>query len=373
MDLPDTIRIFPRTLQSRNVVYYYRYRYDDGRRSPAYSLRTSDPEKAVKNCKKLFESGKLYQHSNVSFKLYTKDFFSETGKYAKWKKASGNPVMANTLRQYISMLNNQLLPFFSDYSITKISVQAVKDWRIWADDQWASKTINDAQGVLSIILGQAVDENIISFSPTERVGYKKLNKNSKQLLTIPEMNTLYHMKWKDNQNLAFLIACVTGMRIGEVCALKKSDLHGTYLDVVDSYNPTFGMGKTKTKACRKVPIPDGLADKLSRISTEFLIPYKDGLPMHSNCILNSMKRRCGKIGIDVKARKITVHSLRNSFISHMIGRNFTKEKVRAVVGHKDKDITDSYTYWSMDMLEDIRKEQNLMYNDIVYEGVQANE
>jgi integrase len=369
----EPYRLFLRTLPSGKQAYYYRFRDETGVRSTPHSTHTDNLAKAKRICQKLYNEGRFHNNSNILFKKYTAEFFDDNSKYLRWKKVNGNPVKPSTLKSYREKLEFQILPFFAEIEVYKISVQTIKDWIVWASKKWSPKTINNAQGVLSIILKQARDEQIIPFSPVDGIQYRKLIKKERILLSVNELNAIYNSLWKsERKQTAILLAMITGMRIGEVCALHTEDIHDDYLDVKHSYSREYGIGTTKTGNKRIVPIPKEMHDILLKNSTEWIFPFKNEKPYAPHAIYNTFVSVCKKLGIDRAERGITVHSLRNSFISYLASCNVPHKKIQAVVGHEDEDMTDWYTIWSKDMFSEVYDAQKKLYTDIITAGENKN-
>ena len=367
MRLTEPYTIFPRKLSSGKTVYYYQYRDEFGRRSTAKSTGCTTLPQAKRFCQKLFNAGAFGDISNTNFETFTKDFFEPTSDFCKWRKISkGEAIKPNTLKRYKTSLTYQILPFFRNLKLTAITPDTIRQWIMWASPSWSTKTINNAQGVLNIIFESAVEKRIISTNPLIRISYRKIEKKQRELLTIEEIKKIYSCKWhSDTQKKMFLLAVCTGMRIGEVCALQKDDIREGFVSVTKTLTENFGIGSTKTGKNRIVPVPQSLLDEL-KTDSEWVF-CKGNEPIKPHCIYNSFVRRCAKLGIDIKARGVTLHTLRNFFISYCTAENVPQLKVKAVVGHADENITDHYTYFNKEMLREIITVQDKLYKQIVGE------
>lgn len=365
MRVTEPYTIFPRKLASGKTVYYYQYRDQYGRRSTAKSTGCTSLPQAKRYCQKLFNSGGFSDTSNVSFETFTKNFFDEESDFCKWRNAlKGENIKPTTLKRYKTSLNYQLLPFFSAMKLTAITTATVKDWVVWATNLWTAKTVNNAQGTLNLIFIQAIEKGIINTNPLDRITYRKIDKKKRELLTVEELNQLYHCKWhSETQRKMFLLCCVTGMRVGEVCALQKNDIQEGYIFVTKTLTENFGLGSTKTGLNRIVPIPFELLEEIKTTNT--WVFSKNSEPIKPHCIYNSFVRRCEKLNIDIKSRNVTLHTLRNFFISYCTSENVPQLKIKAVVGHADENITEHYTYYNKDMLKEVIEVQQKLYNRIV--------
>lgn len=370
MRITEPYTIFPRTLKSGKIVYYYQFRDENGIRSPAYSTGTSNKAQARRFCNQLYNEGRFQKNSSQLFKTFTENFFNDDSTYLKWKTTSGNDLAKSTVASYKRLLENQLLPYFSDMPLSKISVDTVKKWIIWLNENWSAKTSNNAQSVFNIIMKSAKEKRLIKEVPSADLSFRKIKKKERELLTVQELNKIYHSDlWHwDSARRAFLVCAITGMRIGEVTGLQTIDVESDRLNVRHSLHPTFGLGETKTRVCRYVPIPPAmkLKEKCGSVWA-FEKPTKTE-PCDARFIYKRFISVLESLEIDHKARGITVHSLRNLFISYMRSSSFGETidlKIKAVVGHADESTTDWYTYWTPEMFPEIYKIQEQLYREII--------
>lgn len=253
--------------------------------------------------------------------------------------------------------------------IDRISVDTVKKWIVWLNESWSAKTSNNAQSVFNIIMKSAKEKRLIKEVPSADLSFRKIKKKERILLTVAELNAIYHSPlWTwTSARTAFLTCALTGMRIGEVTALQSFEVADDRLNVEHSLHPKFGLGPTKTRVCRYVPIPKSL--KLKEHCGKkwaFEKPDKEE-PCSAHYIYLKLMAICDNLGINHKARGITVHSLRNVFISYMRGSSFGESidlKIKAVVGHADSTQTDWYTYWTPEMFPEIYEVQEKLYHEI---------
>ena len=370
MRITEPYTIFLRILPSGRKVYYYQYRDENGRRSSAYSTGTDKLSQAKRICQKLYNEGKFSSQSGLLFSTFASGFFDDDSPYRKWKKTSGEDLAPATLASYVKLLNNQLLPYFGEMQLKKINTDTVKQWIVWLNENWSAKTSNNAQSVLNIILKSAKEKRLIKEVPSADLSFRKVKKKKRELLTVDEIGKVYRSElWTwESARRAFLTCCITGMRIGEVTGLQSFEVGDDRLNVEHSLHPKFGLGETKTRVNRFVPIPPCMQLKESCGSRwAFQKPAKEE-PVSGSFIYKRLMAICASVGIDTKARGITVHSLRNFFISYMRGSTFGESidlKIKAVVGHADESMTDWYTYWTPEMFPEIYEVQEKLYRQIV--------
>lgn len=369
MRVTEPYIIFPRTLQSGRIVYYYQFRDENGRRSPAYSTGTDKLSQARRVCQKLYNEGRFCKNSDILFKTFSEGFFDDNSPYMLWKRTSGDNLSMSTVDSYRRLLKYQILPYFGDMQISKISIDTVKKWIVWMNESWSPKTSNNAQSVMNIIMKSAKEKRLIKEVPSSDLSFRKIKKRERVLLTTEELCRIYHSSmwtWECSKR-AFLTCALTGMRIGEVTGLQSSEVESDRLNISHTLHPKFGLGPTKTRVCRFVPIPKSLHLKdFCGKKWAFEKPEKEE-PCSAHYIYIKLMAICENLGIDHKKRGITVHSLRNMFISYMRGSTFGESidtKVKAVVGHADETQTDWYTYWTPEMFPEIYEVQEKLYHEI---------
>lgn len=369
MRITEPYTIFLRTLSSGKKVYYYQFRDENGRRSPAYSCGTDKLSVARRLCQKLYNAGKFKTDGGTLFKTFAAGFFDDSSPYRQWKKTNGVDLAPSTLASYIKLLNFQILPYFGDMRLTSITTDTVKSWIVWLNEKWSAKTSNNAQSVFNIIMKSAREKKLITEVPSADLSFRKIKKKNRELFTIDELRSVYKSeRWRwESARRAFLVCAITGMRIGEVVGLQSFEVGEDRLNVEHSLHPKFGLGPTKTRVCRYVPVPPVLRLKESCGSKwAFQKPGAEE-PVSASLIYKKLMAICAELGIDTKARGITVHSLRNAFISYMRGSSFGETidlKIKAVVGHADGSMTDWYTYWTPEMFPEIYEVQERLYGEI---------
>jgi len=140
------------------------------------------------------------------------------------------------------------------------------------------------------------------------------------------------------------LALMTGMRSGELYALKWTDLdlEAKTISVSRQWTSKNGIGPTKTQRSRVVPISSELAKFLAELrlrrgaESEFVLPQ---LPEWENGEQARITREfCAAIGIT----EVKFHDLRATFITNLLARGEALARVMAVVGHSQIKTTNGY-------------------------------
>jgi len=159
---------------------------------------------------------------------------------------------------------------------------------------------------------------------------------------------------RDRAMLELLYA--TGLRVSELVKLKLTDLN-----LVAGYLVTSGKGEKE----RLVPVGDAAREAVhgylvsARTLTgcagenRFLFLSRLGEPMTRQAFWNIIKKRALQAGI---RKKISPHTLRHSFATHLLANGADLRSVQMMLGHADLSTTQIYTHVSNERLKNIHRE-----------------
>ena len=164
----------------------------------------------------------------------------------------------------------------------------------------------------------------------------------------------YLINNKDLKNLAILFLFVTGLRIGELVALKHSDFDGNVVNVrrtesaIPSEHPEICKTEyiikefPKTSAgVRSVVIPSEfgwLVDKLSKGIPDEYVFVENGKRMTTNCVRKRLERVCKWNNIYHKSP----HKIRKTYGTILLDNNIDKRLILGQMGHSDISCTETY-------------------------------
>lgn len=150
----------------------------------------------------------------------------------------------------------------------------------------------------------------------------------------------------------FVILVRTGLRSGELCQLQ--------LDNIDLEKNQITLKSSQTKAHRSRTVfispkvkeaLEGLSEKAKAEKRAHLIYTRSGktqTPEHINRRLRNLLNKLEKEGKIENSREIHVHTLRRTFISHMIMQGIPPIKVMSWVGHQQWNTIKRYLVLSPD-------------------------
>lgn len=282
------------------------------------------------------------------------NYYLDTYKKNKIKRSS------NT-RNY-GILNNQL-KYIADIPLKDLttSIIQVKLINQLFQDGYSFSTIHKAYTLLNESLNKAISECIISFNPCAAVELP-----SKETLPQKQIEILSESEIKDflsavktqtyNNSYAIALVLFTGLRCGELCALKWSDIDFTKRIITVQRNISIYQKEnkraveiqegTKTRLKRIIPLNDNAIEILNYIkvynpNSEFLIKTNSKVPDVS--IISSTYNRIIKYA-GIKG-KTGIHTLRHTFASELIKHNIDIKIVSEILGHSSVSFTyDTYVH-----------------------------
>jgi integrase len=255
---------------------------------------------------------------------------------------------------------------FARKRLSEITRADVLDLRSRLLKKNAPATVNKALGIVKVIFREALYREEINRDPTAGVGRVKYHGVERGIFTVEELCTLFpdhgYGPWKDVQDYTcFYLAAVTGLRRGEILALRwrHIDLERQALTVCEAWKGGGEIGPPKWDHLRMVPLSSRTIDKLRQFQMEsirlapedFVFAYDDGSRVGETWW---RKRFCGALEraeIDRQGRCLTAHSFRHTINTIVRNSGHDPAKIRAILGWMDEAVQENYTHWDLDHLK----------------------
>jgi integrase len=230
----------------------------------------------------------------------------------------------------------------------------------------APATVNKALGVVKVIFREALYREEINRDPTTGVGKVKYRKEERGVFTAEELRRLFpdhgYGPWRDIQDCTcFYLAAVTGLRRGEVLALRWQhiDFDRQCVAVCEAWKGGKEMGPPKWDHLRLVPISERTIHRLYRLRAEsvritpkdFVFCYDDGSHIGETWWRKRFCAAMDRAGIDWKARHLSPHSFRHTINTIVRNSGHDPAKIRAILGWMDEAVQENYTHWDLDHLK----------------------
>lgn len=206
---------------------------------------------------------------------------------------------------------------------------------------------------------------------------------SERPILTPELAAaIFRVTWNDERaRLANMLAMVTGMRAGEIQALRVQDLGKDCLYVSHSWNFMDGLKTTKNNSCRtvEVPFPSIIQDLLNLAKRTPHSPNMDSFifwaelsadkPVEAKIFLWDLRATLIKTGMSKEsAAAYTFHGWRHYFTAYM--RDRVNEKLlQSQTGHKTLAMLDHYSdHRKAGDREQVQAAQLAVFGDMIPSG-----
>ena len=295
-------------------------------------------------------------------------------------------IRPTTYRVYKNYIETHMIPYIGKKPITNLRTSDIQKMynklkesgrtTEHPEDGFAlsNSMVRSVHMLLHEALDGAVKERIIPSNPTKGAVIPKTDYKEKTILHETEVERLLeiakgHVGWYD----FFYLECMTGLRKGEICALKWSDYDEVNRKLSVRKSATYmdgkvSIGETKTeRSRRKIILPKSVAKMLSErkknATSEWIFPSVNDLnkPMNPQTAYNKLKSLLREAALP----DIRFHDLRHTFATHAASSGVDPKTLSAILGHADASFTlDTYTHVTTDMQKNASKIVNNFMTDL---------
>jgi len=376
--IAEPFSLYKRKVGKSKVVYYAKLRGADGRPdqkriSTGQTSKASARlwvEKYLEN-----EASKAKQKElarlNVTFAELANDFWEHDGAYAEDRRARRRSISKGYLDDRKSLTLNHLLPKWGECRLRDITTEKVNSWVLdLADgDKIANSTVNMRLKTFRVMLEFACTLGHIKENPAKFVTPIAEDFKRKGVLTIEEVKRLLNPSiWSEFKHFVInLLTLSTGIRMGEVRGLQVHQIHEDYIEVHTSWEEGYGLKEPKLGSMRDIPITKVVYTALQSVieTTEatHLVFYgaSKETPISKNAVSNNLYKALAQIGIDEvqrRQRNLTFHSHRHTLNTIMRSEGIPDAKIRMITGHRQESMTERYTNFRKNDIEDITQLQS---------------
>lgn len=382
---PFTLHKRP-TVSSNRYVYYAQFRDDCGRRLTAVSTGQTSKAAAERWAIQRLRSGTIPIRSNLTFDRFAKPWFVwDQCSYIRRKQDRGTRIS----RQYADtrriFLKRHVIPYFETIRLSAIRPYMIEDWLDnLQETSLSTSTINVCLGILKIMMKEAYRLDYISADPASRVLGLKETPTHKSTLRLDEVCKLFkedtiERVWggRISHYALNLLAATTGMRQGEIQGLQRQHVHPNFVRIVNTWERRYGLkDHPKCGSYRAIPIPQittrylhQVMDNRSELRPDCLV-FRSALdsykPIGSSDIRKRFYQALEKIEIlptERQNRNLTFHSWRYFFNSLLRAQKIPDSKVRLLTGHRTQEMTEHYTQFQIEDLQDVLHVQENLFVD----------
>jgi len=268
----------------------------------------------------------------------------ETSEYFRELETAGRKPHAEHAFEMQKVVDRYYRPYFQSKLLCQIDEETLQKFVIYLrlDKKLSASTVNSARNAAIVALRYAKRKKIIKQFDRDAVLRAGGEANERGVLRKEEVEKLFSLKWPSTKSrIAVLISSQTGMRMGEVRALRVCDIHEKYIYVEHSWGKKSKMKSTKNQERGKIPILPTLYEEIKLYIRQMgfasldslLFPgKKPEIPYNNRQIGKDFNKMLEKIGIDDATRKernIVFHSWR-----HLLAKNLAEKGTNRAIGMK---------------------------------------
>ena len=251
-----------------------------------------------------------------------------------------------------------LSPFFGSMKLNEIGPAEIEVFKAKKLTEGQSKkSINNHLTALRKVLTLAAEWDLIVKAPKVKSFKVKHNEyiTEEQFLTFDEAERLIRAAATEWHTF-IVVALKTGLRVGELLALKWEDVDLVTCQLVVRRTLWHRQeGPPKGGRNRKVPLSDEAVAVLKshrHLKGPYVFCEADGRRLTHSRVKDVVPSACKKAQL---AKRLTTHGLRHTFASHLVMRGVSLMAVKELLGHESIEMTLRYSHLSPDVKRDAVK------------------
>lgn len=301
----------------------------------------------------------------------------------EWLDSLKPTVKESTWNKYHNLLRLHILPELGSLTLCQLNYDVIKRYCNYLISSGgkkgqglSEKYVSDTLSVIRSVLRYTSQKGYMLTFDLQSIQVRQHQKEIRVLST-SEQNKLskYLFSNPNEYNIGILVSLFTGIRVGELCALRWEDIsfpdqtlhiHHTMQRVQihsEGSRKTDVVVTTPKSACsiRTIPIPDTLfaviAKKYSTGKGYFLTNSESRI-IEPRTMQNRFKAALSSSGLP----EVNYHVLRHTFATRCVELGFDIKSLSEILGHANVNITmNRYVHPSMDL-----KKQNMqLLSDLI--------
>ena len=278
-----------------------------------------------------------------------------------WLLEKKEYIKESTYANYSNNIFNHIIPKLGNYYLRDINHKIIQDFLLElsksgkknGDGGLSDKTIKDIVIIIKGSLKKAINDGKVNHIELTFIYPKKQSNEKIYILSKNEQRkiTNYALNNINNRNIGILLSLYSGIRIGELCALKWDDIdfkksmlkidktiQRIYIKDISKNESKIIITKPKTKnAYREIPI-----------NKDFLLILKQVKTCDNDYVISgtskyieprTYRKYFEKYLKIVKINHINFHSLRHTFATNCISLGVDYKTVSELLGHANVNIT----------------------------------
>lgn len=292
----------------------------------------------------------------------------------------------STYVKYYNLIHRHIIPELGSLPVTRLTTgilqqftrEKLEQGRLDHSGGLSEKTVRDILCIVRAAVSFACKE-YPSMAPTLQVIYPREPVREIRVLSREEQKTLesFLLANPDLSKLGIYFCLYTGLRLGEICALRWEDI--LFSDGVVQVRRTIqriqdidGKEKGKTKVIisqpksrssfREIPLPEFLIQRVTpfrpSIGTGYFLTAQEDQFMEPRTYQNRFRSYLQQCGI----KGANFHALRHTFATRCVEADFEMKSLSEILGHANVNITLSRYVHSSRSLKRANMNKLIRYN-----------
>lgn len=277
----------------------------------------------------------------------------------------------STWENYMRSIKNHIYPALGHIPLRDLKTDDIQNlYNRMIKEGRAPATVRRNHQIINSCLKQAVENRLLSWDPAEAAKLPKLTDTKVRAMTFEEMSKFLSVLQEDRWGAAFLCLLGTGLRMGELLALRWQDvdLDKQILHVRQALVRTkekgvyFDEPKTE-KSKRAIPIPGEVVEALKKHriqqfqlrlavgekyqNHDLVFATSVGTPIYPRNFTRKFYKLRDKAGIP---KDINLHALRHTYATRLLEQGENLKTVQELLGHTDISTTaNTYSHVSIEV------------------------
>ena len=336
----------------------------------------------VKNKLLQAKSNTQFQNSVTEKETKTLEIYS-----LQWLNKVQSQVKHSTFVKYSNIVNNHIVPILGFHKIEELSTEVIRNFanekllsgNIQNKKGLSSKTVKDIISVLHLILQYTGELGIQVNCNFDLINIKSTQTRMETISDVEHVALVkYLLSETDNIKLGILICLYTGLRIGEICAMRFEDISLTdnilyvkktmqrlqTLNENSATRTTIVISNPKSESsCREIPLPNFIAKIIGQVCKNpkaYILTGESEKYIEPRTLENKFKNCLKECGLG----NYNFHQLRHRFATYCIEVGFETKTLSEILGHSNVNITlNRYVHSSLELK---RINMNKLQESLVY-------
>lgn len=261
-------------------------------------------------------------------------------------------VKPSSYQTYMNSYRKHIRPHLGNVPLCRLTPLVIQDYLEKLDTKGlAPGTVRSIFRLLSAGLRSALDEGLIRKNPCKKLRQREKTLTEQRVLSRSEQIRLYSNA-KEPEQLPALLGLYTGMRIGEICALKWTDVdwqrrtisvrrtaqririhHDENTDLKTRL--TIGTPKS-ARSKRIIPVPNDILELLKPLKDRSLYIFGSA---NKAAEPRTIQRRFKRLTQQLNLKNVHFHTLRHTFATELLKQGADVKTVSTLLGHSSARTT----------------------------------